>query len=508
MELKGSFLQWPADRPLLSRAICLGLGALFTAGFAPLGLSLLVIVVLIPLFYIFHTVSPKDAAAHGFWWGVGAFLTGTYWIHISVSVFGGAPWYAAMVLMVGLVLIMATYIAITGVLIARLSYGEPWLLLIVAPSAWVLIEWLRGWLFTGFPWLAVGYAQSDSWLAGWAPVFGVYGASFAAVLSATAVVVLALTKNTGRFIAAAVALLPFVVGAILTNIDWTENAGPPLKATIIQAGIPQDQKWQPEMREPTLEFYRGETLKASDSDIVLWPEVAIPSASDLERRFIARLSADALNAGQSIIFGILEREEVRGEWLTYNSMFLVDGTRQQSYRKRHLVPYGEYFPVPQFIRDNFEMQFIPQTNLTPGADVQELLVHGVETPLATAICYEDAYGAEQLYALPEARLLINVSNDAWFGRSIAPMQHLQIARMRSIEAERETIRATSTGISAFIDHKGALVERGAQFEPVVMSRAVQPRTGATPYVSLGNTPIIVFSLLLLAGAWLRVRGAF
>ena len=508
MELKGSFLKWPADRPLLSRAACFGLGLLFTAGFAPLGLSMLVLVVLVPLLYIFHTVSPRDAAAHGFWWGTGAFLSGTYWITISVSGFGGAPIYAALVLMIGLVMIMATYIAITGAMISRLSYGEPWLLLAVAPAAWVLIEWLRGWLFSGFPWLAVGYAQSDSWLSGWAPVLGVYGASFAALVSATAVVVAFLTDKPGRIIAISLIFVPYLGGALLGGVEWTEKAGPPLTATIIQAGIPQDQKWQPEMLEPTLRFYRGETLEARDSDIVLWPEVAIPSATDLMTTFIAQLDADAERAGQSIIYGILEREEVRGERRTYNSMVLTDGSKRQAYRKRHLVPYGEYFPVPGFIRDNFEMKFIPQSNLTPGAPRQELLVHGSDTPLATAICYEDAYGAEQLYALPEARLLINVSNDAWFGDSIAPMQHLQIARMRSIEAERDTIRATSTGISAFIDHKGRLVQRGAQFEPVVMTRSVQPRVGATPYVRTGNTPVLVISLLLLAGAWLRLRGAF
>ena len=205
------------------------------------------------------------------------------------------------------------------------------------------------------------------------------------------------------------------------------------------------------------------------------------------------------------MFGILERVEERGEFSTYNSLLLVDGEKRQSYRKRHLVPYGEYFPVPQFIRDRFDMEYIPRNDLTPGAPEQPLLVHGASTPLAVAICYEDAYGAEQLYALPDARLLINVSNDAWFGDSIAPRQHLQIARMRSIEAGRETVRATSTGISAFIGHQGELLDTGAQFQPVVMSRSVQPRSGATPYVSAGNTPIVVFCLLLLVLAALRSR---
>lgn len=508
MELKGSFLQWPADRPLLSRTIAFVLGLLFTAGFAPLGLSLLVIVVLVPLLYVFHTAAPRDAAWHGFCFGLGAFLSGTYWIHISVSGFGGAPWYVAWLLVFILVGVMATFLAITGWLSSRLSFGEPMLLLGVAPASWVLIEWLRGWVFTGFPWLAIGYAQSDSWLAGWAPLLGVYGASFAAVLSATAVVVVFLTQQASRLIAAALAVLPFLLGGLAARIEWTEPAGPPLTATVIQAGIPQDQKWQPEMLEPTLTFYRTETLRAADSDIVLWPEVAIPSVHDLMGSYIDRLGADARAAGQSIIFGILERQTERGVTSIYNSLFLVDGYKQQSYRKRHLVPYGEYFPIPNFMRSAFEMTFIPQSDLTPGEDVQPLLVHGADTPLAAAICYEDAYGAEQLYALPDARLLMNVSNDAWFGDSIAPMQHLQIARMRSIEAQRDTVRATSTGISAFIDYRGRLLETGAQFEPVVMTRDVQPRRGATPYVRTGNPPILVLCGLLLATAWVRIRGIF
>ena len=506
MELKGSFLQWPADRPLLSRSIAFGLGLLFTAGFAPLGLSLLVIVVLVPLLYVFQTVSPRDAAWHGFSFGLGAFLSGTYWIHISVSGFGGAPWYVAWLLVFVLVSVMAIFLAITGWLTSRLSYGEPMLLLGVAPASWVLVEWLRGWVFTGFPWLAIGYAQSDSWLAGWAPLLGIYGASFAAVLSATAVVVALLTREGPRVIASALVILPFLLGGLAGRIEWTEPAGPPLTATIIQAGVSQDQKWQPAMLEPTRQFYRRQTLKLADSDIVLWPEVAIPSVQDLEAAFIGQISRDAAAAGQSIIFGILERETVRGVTSIHNSLFLVDGDKQQSYRKRHLVPYGEYFPIPDFLRSNFEMKFIPQSDLTPGADVQPLLVHGTDTPLAAAICYEDAYGAEQLYALPEAQLLINVSNDAWFGDSIAPMQHLQIARMRSIEAHRDTVRATSTGISAFIDHRGRLVETGAQFQPVVMTREVQPRTGATPYVRTGNLPILGLCVLLLLGAWARIRG--
>ena len=368
---------------MLTRWLALAAGGLYTAGFAPLGLSLLVLVVLIPLLHAFHAVSPRDAAGHGFCFGVGVFLTGTYWIYISVHGFGGAPWYIAVLLLVALVLLMAGYLAVTGFAIARLSGGEYWLLPAVAPAAWVLMEWLRGWLFTGFPWLALGYAHADSWFAGWAPILGVYGVSFMVVLTASALLVALLSRR--RLVASLLALLPFVLGGMAGRIDWTEADGPPLTATLVQYGIAQDRKWRDDMLRPTLDFYRNATLEAGDSDIVLWPEVAIPSTNDVLQPFIDRLAADARARGQTLLFGILERERQRGEVRVYNSLFLVDGRKQQSYRKRHLVPYGEYFPVPEFIRRRFDMRFVPRTDLKPGAGEQPLLVHGSDTPLATAI---------------------------------------------------------------------------------------------------------------------------
>ena len=209
----------------------------------------------------------------------------------------------------------------------------------------------------------------------------------------------------------------------------------------------------------------------------------------------------------TIVFDILESEYDRGESNIYNSVILVDGERRQVYRKRHLVPFGEYFPVPAKVREWMRMMSLPYSDLSAGAAEQPLLRTADGTELAVAICYEDAYGAEQLYALPNAGLLINVSNDAWFGDSIAPHQHLQIARMRSLEVERATIRATNTGISAFIAHDGELLETGKQFEPVIMQRDVEPRRGSTPYAASGNRPIVILCLLIVAGFWLRTRAS-
>lgn len=504
MAREPSLLLLPADKPRISQLIFFVLGCITTLSFAPFGWSLLVPLVLVPFLYVCLTNSPRDSARHGFWLGFGMFLTGTYWIYISVAVFGEAPTWIALLLMIGLVLLMSVYLWITGWLISRLASGEPWLLLAVAPPVWVIVEWARGWLLTGFPWMSLGYSQIDSALAGWAPVIGVYGISALMVLCSAAILVAIMTRGRQQIIAVGFVLLPVLVGAGLRTVDWTEPDGEPLTATIIQGGISQDKKWLIEQFQPTLDYYRNETRKAAGSDIVVWPEVAIPAASDRVEGYILGLESDSRINEQTILFGILER--VTGRTLktrTYNAIIAVNGEERQAYRKRHLVPFGEYFPVPATVREWMRMMSLPHSDLTAGDDPQPLIhtLDGVE--LAVAICYEDAYGAEQLYAMPDAGILINVSNDAWFGGSIAAYQHMEIARMRSLEVGRHTIRATNTGISAYIGPKGEVLETGEQFVPVTMTRSVQPYKGATPYVSVGNGLVLGLAFLIVGGFWLR-----
>ncbi len=510
----------PVDRPVLSRAVFFGLGGLFTTVFEPAGLSLLVPVLLLPYFYVCLTLSPRDAAGHGFWFGAGLFICGTYWIYLSVTGPGQAEWWIGVLLVIVLSLIMAFYAALTAWLISRLSHSKPWWFLLVAPAGWTLVEWLRGWVLTGFPWMSLGYSQIDTVLAGWAPVVGVYGISAMLVLSTSALLISILMRGRQQWLALGVALLPWICGGVLQSVEWTQPAGLPIQSTLIQAGIPQDQKWLCAQRTPTMNFYRDATRVVTASSLVVWPEVAIPSVMNRRDRcfqdedyidvdvYIDSLQQISRDADQTILFGILESGTIRnGAADIHNSVVLIDGERRQIYRKRHLVPFGEYFPVPAKVREWLRMMNLPFSDLTPGAKQQDLLVAANGTRLAVAICYEDAYAAELLYALPEAALLINVSNDAWFGDSIAPHQHLQIARMRSLEIGRYTIRATNTGISAFIDSAGKVLRSGAQFEPITMTMNVQPRKGMTPYVGSGNWPVIVLCLLVIAGFWLRSRAS-
>ncbi len=476
-------------------------GALLVLSFAPVGWFVLAPCLLIPLLYGFLVASPRTAAAYGFWFGAGLFLAGTYWLYISIHVFGEAPLILAIFLMLALVVIMGLYHAAAGWLIARFCDGRATRLLVVAPSVWVGIEWIRGWFLSGFPWLSLGYGQIDSPLAGFAPVFGVYGISLAVMFSAAALLVAGVGQGRQRWPLAAAALLPWVTGFFLQNMQWTEEAGPAVTTTIVQGGIPQDRKWDADQFRPTLALYRNSLLRNPASRLIVWPEVAIPAVVDQVEDYIDTLQTDLLAQDQSLLFGILERDaEVQR---IHNSVVMLDGAGRQVYRKRHLVPFGEYFPVPDFVREWMRLMSLPHSDISPGNATQPLLRTPDGQKLSVAICYEDAYASEQLYALPDATILINVSNDAWFGDSIAPHQHLEIARMRALEAGRPVVRATNTGISTFIAANGMLGGTVPQFKAGSVTEDVMPRQGLTPFARFGNLPSI--ALALTAVAWFGWR---
>ena len=480
------------------------LGAILTLTFAPFDWYWLAPLLTLPVFFTALHSPPRRAAWHAFFFGFGLFVSGTYWIYVSVHVFGEAPLWIAMFLMFGLVLIMAGYCAAIAWLMARLSDGNAWRLALVGPAIWVLIEWLRGWVLSGFPWLSLGYGQIDTPLAGWAPVLGIYGVSWMLLVSAGAVVPLLKGEGT-RSAAITLIVLPWLTGYALQQASWTAPSGLPITTTIVQGGVSQDRKWQSDQFLPTLNLYRNALIDASDSKLIVWPEVAIPAAMNQVESYLQVLQRDIAAGGQTLAMGILEPHPNRVQ--VYNSVLMLDGQREQTYRKRHLVPFGEYFPVPGFVREWMRMMSLPNRDMRAGSDEQPLLVAADGTRLTAAICYEDAYGAEQLYALPDAEILLNVSNDAWFGETIAPHQHLQVARMRALEAGRWVVRATNNGVSAFIGPTGKIEQTAPQFRFATLTAAVEPRSGTTPYAWTGNTPLLILlGAVVAAVAWRRRAG--
>ncbi len=448
---------------------------------------------------------PGRALLIGFAFGVGAFGVGTSWVYVSVRDFGQAPLAVAVLVTVGLIVIMAAYIGLLGWLVARLELGRralDWLLTI--PALWVLMEWVRGWFLSGFGWLAPGYSQTDSLLMGYAPVLGILGITWAVLVTAGCLVTLAAGSGGARWSALALLLLVWGAGYLAGNRQWTLPQGVPLEVALVQGAVPQDQKWLPEQRAPTLALYRDATLAQRGVDLVIWPEAAIPALYHTVTGYLREVRRRTAAADVSVLLGILRKDPNGG---TFQNTVVALTDPPTFYAKRHLVPFGEYFPVPAFVRRWMRLMSLPYTDAVAGAADQPPLAIAGQT-LGLMICYEDVFGAQQRHYLPAATMLVNVSNDAWFGDSLAPHQHLQIARIRAAEAGRFLLRATNTGITAVIDPGGAVTARVPAFTTQVLRASVRGFGGMTPYAYWGDWPTLSLALLLALGrvGWRRASG--
>jgi apolipoprotein N-acyltransferase len=480
-------------------------GAALALAFAPTGYFVLGILCPALLLLLWDGASPRAAAWRGFLFTGGTFLAGTYWLYHSIHLVGQAPIWVAAFLMLGLVAIMGSYTAALGYVVARWGpRGGALGWIVLVPSGWILVEWLRGWFLSGFPWLALGYSQLATPLRGFAPLGGVYAVGLAVAVSAGALVTLLAGSRAARIAAACVLVAVWLTGAALLRVDWTVPRGSRVSVALVQGAVPQSMKWEPGQRERTLELYLELTRPHFGVDIVVWPEAALPAlASDVED-YLQAVRELAGAHGTSLVTGLLRRDPRTGAY--YNAMAAYSPT-EQWYYKRRLVPFGEFFPVPRAVRDWMRLMNLPYSDFAAGPDRQPPLAAAGER-LAPTICYEDAYASEQLGLVRESTLLVNVTNDAWFGDSTAPHQHLDISRMRSLETGRPMLRATNDGVTALIDHDGSLLGSLPQFEPGVLTGEVSPRTGLTPYVRFGNVPVLLLaSLGIVAGLWPSLRRA-
>jgi apolipoprotein N-acyltransferase len=481
--------------------VALPLGALQSLSFAPFGLWPLGPCCLTLLWWLWQDASPQAAARTGFAFSAGLFLAGTYWLYTSIHGFGQAPVAVALFLMLGLVAIMGAYGAALAWLVTRYAPAQRLALqLAVLPAGWVLLEWFRGWFLSGFPWLAVGYSAIDTPLAGFAPVVGVYGVSLAVTWTAGLLLAALGTRGRRRLLVVATLAALWGAGALLARIDWTRPAGTPVSVALVQGSIPQDLKWQEDNREHTLEVYRSLTEQAWGARLIVWPEAALPMLYHEAVPYLTSVYRAAQDHGADLVLGLLRYDF---EASRYRNGLIALGRDEEWYYKRRLVPFGEFFPVPPFVRTWMRLKSLAYVDFLAGAAEQGPL-DAAGQKLGATICYEDAYGVEQLGILRQATLLVNVSNDAWFGDSTAPHQHLEITRMRALEAGRWLLRATNNGVSALIDPHGRVTARTRQFVPEVLRGQVVPYTGLTPYAQARNWPVLaLLALLLLQGAVFR-----
>jgi apolipoprotein N-acyltransferase len=495
-------------KPLLARlAAAFAAGATFNLGFAPFGWWPLTLAAPAVLFALIRGLPPRRAGWTGASFGVGLYACGTYWLYTCLHVFGLVPAWLTLVLQTVLVAAMSVYAAALCYLANRFwlkpGVTRDWLVL---PALWVLLEWLRGWLLSGFPWLSTGYAMIDSPLAGWAPVLGVYAVTWAAVLVSAAISVACLPGLAPwrRCAAVSVAAMLFAFPELLARAEWTRPEGPAIPIAAVQGAVPQDQKWQAKNRDLTMERYLRLTDEAWGARLIVWPEAALPVVSIQIQDYLQRLKELGRAHDADFAIGLVDYRPATKQY--FNGILVLAAAGDGWYYKRHLVPFGEYFPVPAFVRTWLRLMSLPYDDFTAGNSRQPGLSAAGQR-LGLTICYEDAFGSQQLKILRQATLLINVTNNAWYGDSTAPHQHLQIARMRALEAGRFLVRAANDGITAAISPEGKIIARLPQFQEGVLRATVQPMTGLTPYARLGNYPVVIGALVVLAiAAWRRRRG--
>jgi len=484
-------------------------GCLLPFAFAPVNIVPLAIISPFILFWLWLRASPGRAFIIGFWFGLGFFGVGVSWVAISFYRFGGMGIVLSTLATLLFVLFLALFPALLGWVGRRYLYRLPdtWWLLLFLPAAWVFFEWVRGWIFTGFPWLNLGYSQTDSLLSGLAPVLGVYGISWVVVFTAGVLVWVLQQQVRIRVLAMLGVLFIWLIAGLLTTVEWSTKRGKPLTVSLIQGNVPQNLKWRPEQRRETIDLYTRLTREHWNSDLIIWPETALPVFYHQAETYLKGLAQEAkAHGGATLLIG-LPIADMKDTSKYYNGVVVVGGNNEvapQFYFKTHLVPFGEYVPLKSLLGRLLDILKVPMADFSRGkVDQKPLSVDGQK--VGVYICYEDAFGEEVIRDLPAASLLVNVSNDAWFGDSLAPHQHLQMGRMRALETARPLLSATNDGVSAIIDYDGRVIKTVPQFKVAVLDGEIQPRQGATPYVLLGNWPVLsgIFLVLLISG-W-RVR---
>ena len=469
-------------------------GAASVFAFAPFGLEPLAFLTLALLIHFWIDAPPRRCAWLGFWFGLGLFGAGVSWVYVSLSRFGGMPPVLAGIATALFCAFLALFPAAAGWMQARIPAPAGIRACLLIPAAWVLFEWTLTWIFTGFPWLAIGYTAAGWPLQGYAPLGGVYAVSF--VTLAIAGMLWLVAQHRPMFLIAIVAVVG--VGEALRRVEWSQKAGEPVSVALLQGNIEQEMKFRPE-RAATILLTYARLAEGTRARLVIFPETALPAFLDrIDPAYLALLESVGKRNQGDLLVGVPFR---RGEEY-YNSVVSLGTSPRQLYHKVHLVPFGEF--VPPGFGWTLSVLSIPLSDFSRGAPERAPLEVAGQR-VAMNICYEDVFGAEMARSLPEATMLVNVSNVAWFGDSLAPAQHLAIARLRAIETGRMHLTATNSGITAAIDRDGRVLKRLPQFTEDRLEIDAQGYTGATPYVKLRDWPVVLLSLAILAAAVIRAR---
>ena len=469
-------------------------GAIFPLGLAPFNLWPAVIVSMAILFQSLRQPSIKQAFFNAATYGFGLFLTGASWLYVSIHEYGFIAAPLAVIATTLFCLFLAAIFAFPFMLAAFLpSTSIP--LMLGLPAIWVISEWVRSWIFTGFPWLYAGYSHTETWLNGWAPIGGVLSLSFFSALTAMLFLwlVQGMEQRRSTLSLSVILMVLTISGYLLQQVNWTKDIGKPLTVALIQPNIAQNEKWSVEKRRTILTQLAAQTEAYWGHDIIIWPEAAVPSTPKRIPVFMQNLERKANDSGSTLLTGIITQDGEQGRY--YNSVLAI-GDQSGQYHKTRLVPFGEYVPLESMLRGLIQFFDLPMSSLSVGPSNQIPLTVQKQL-IATAICYEVVYPDLVARSSREASLIVTVSNDTWFGESLGPLQHMQMVQMRALENAKPIIRGTNNGISGLVDQRGNIYGRMDQNSIDELSGVVQPRAGQTPFSITGSWPIIFLSWLIV-----------
>ncbi len=477
-------------------------GALLPLSLAPFGLWPVGMVSIALWFYLLQR-HPQNWAGLGWVFGVGKYGVGVSWVYVSIHVYGNAPPALAGALVVVFVAGLSLFSLGNALAFARLRTGNLAVDGLVFACVFVAFEWVLTWALTGFPWLYPAYGHIRTPLGAYAPVGGVLLVSLALALSSSFAAVAVV--STRRAWPIALSVIPWLLGAALLAVDWV-SAGEQRSVALVQGNIDQAIKWRPESRGPIVRTYRALSEPLWGVDTLVWPEAAITLMAHDADAVLGELDRRGKSHGTSLVLGLPAVERMPGGEIVFRNTAVALGDGGGRYVKRRLVPFGEYVPLEDLLRGLIGFFDLPMSHAAPGDWRQPLLRLG-EDHAAMAICYEIVYPDLVRNQLATPDVLMTLSNDSWFGTSIGPLQHLQMAQMRALENGRWLLRATNNGVTAIVDHHGRVVDRLPQFQAGALQGRYRIMDGDTPFVRLGHLPVLLLIGLGLGfGAWRRYLG--
>lgn len=479
---------------------CLLAGIILTTAFVPFNLFPVAIFAAAFLLFAILNVNPLRAALRGLLFGIGFFCSTMYWVYVSMHHYGDMSPLLSGTFTFLLAVILSVERALTCFFVNRLFKRNTLTKMILAfPALWIFFEWVRDWLFTGLPWLLIGYSQINSPLRGYAPVFSVYGVSLAVLICSGALVYLLTSKHDiKRFFSLIIIAIVFSMGSLLNTLHWTHDISKkPITVGLVQGNVPVGLKWNPDQITKSIGLYEklSATLK---SNIIFWPETAINAyQQQIAPSYFERLERNLKKNNSALVTGIPTTHN--GQY--FNSL-KVFGNGTGEYNKKHLVPFGEYTPMVNLLGG---MLNLPMDGFTHGAEKQANLIASGYT-ISPFVCYEVIFPELVRESLNNADLLLTASDDAWFGDTLAPHQHLLMAQMRSLETGRYQIFVTNSGVTAIINAQGHITGQLPTFTTDVLRGKVYPVSGTTPWVCWGMWPIWILIISFLLIAWRNRKG--